>query len=249
MPLLFGKKPARHNAIKFKFRSFVKDDVPLPTAFGHVTNTIQWGVLGNDVAGCCVVSGHAHNIMLWSRASGRGITDFTPQNILNEYCEASGWNHIENDPSDTGLDMQKYAERVRRVGIPDRHGVYHKIKAYAAVKGIDEMLQATYLFGVCGVGLALPRSAQNQFMNGHPWDDLADKPEYGHYVPCVGRNSKGNLMFITWGQLQAATPAYVERYMDEAVCYLSKDYIADQGLSPEHLDEAKLDADLAELSA
>lgn len=249
MPLLYGKKPARPNAIKFKFRSFVKEDFPLPLSFGHVTNLIPWGILGNNVAGNCVVAGHAHNIMLWSRASGHGIAEFTDENVLSEYRAASGWNGVENDPSDTGLDMQKYAERVRRVGIPDRHGTYHKIKAYAAVKGVDEMLQATYLFGVCGVGLALPRSAQAQFMNKHPWDDLTEKPEYGHYVPCVGRNSRGNLMFITWGELQAATPAYVEHYMDEAVAYLSTEYLANQGLSPERLDEAKLDADLAELAA
>jgi intein/homing endonuclease len=51
---------------------------------------------------------------------------------------------------------------------------------------------------------------------------------------CVGRNSAGNFLFITWGRLHAATPGWVQTYMDEGVCYLSLEIInTSTKLSPE----------------
>lgn len=247
----FGKRPARRGAIKFQFSSYLTELVKVPATFGHVTNDIRWGMLGNDRAGCCVVAGAGHEYMLWCLATGRPVPTFSEASILREYQAASGWNGRVDDPSDTGLDMQQYAERRRTVGVPDVSGARHRVKSYAAVHGINELLQATYLFGSCGVGFSMPESTSSQFDAGQPWSVVPNSEVVGgHYVPCVGRNSKGNLMFVTWGRLQAATPEFVQRYMDEAVAYVSTSYINPQtGLTPELLDEAKLDADLAALSA
>ena len=104
-----GLKPIRPNSIKLKYKAFV-EQVPLPVYFGHISNKTVWGMLGNDRAGCCVVAGAAHEVMLWTRASSQPDAPFTDGNVLREYMKVSGWNGRPNDPSDTGLDMQKYAE-------------------------------------------------------------------------------------------------------------------------------------------
>ena len=57
MPFALGKKPARKDAIKFKFAAYF--DVPkLPTppaVFGHYQSVDEdWGVFGNDLYGDCV---------------------------------------------------------------------------------------------------------------------------------------------------------------------------------------------------
>jgi hypothetical protein len=247
-----GKKPARPGAIKFAYSAYTTPLVTLPRVFGHVSAAISWGDLGNGgrgidgQAGDCVVAGAAHETMLWTRASGNTPAQFTTNGVLDIYKSVSGWNGRPDDPSDTGLDMQQFAEHRRAVGIYDAMGMVHRVKAYAAPSSIDEVLDAVYKFGACGVGIKLPSNAGPQFDDQEPWSyDPNSQIEGGHYVTVCGRNSRGNITLITWGALQAATHDFLERYMDEAVAYLSTDYLTAQGRTPELLDEARLDADLA----
>jgi len=245
-----GKKPARHGAIKFKYQDYVKEVVHVPAAFGHVRSTIKWGELGNDMCSDCTIAGAAHETMLWSRAAHQyPMAAFTSEAVMETYQQLSGWNGQPDDPSDEGLDMQQVAEWRRTTGITDMAGITHTVHAYAAVSSVDQVIQATYLFGACGVGIQFPDSASDQFDNKQPWTVVPhSKNTGGHYIPVVGRNSKGNLMCVTWGRLQAMTPDFLAQYMDEAVAYLSVDYLDSQGKSPEMLDLAALNADLQALA-
>src|SRR5262252_2470334 len=75
-----GKKPARENAIKFKLESYLDlQRIQPPTVFGHITNRAEaeWMMLGNDIAGCCVVAGAMHETMDWTRATGRPVARFS----------------------------------------------------------------------------------------------------------------------------------------------------------------------------
>ena len=132
----------------------------------------------------------------------------------------------------------------------DAQGIRHRIKAYVELENVNEILQAVYLFGAAGVGIQMPESAEKQFDEHVPWTVIpGDVRQYGHYVPCVGRNSHGHLVFVTWGRLQAATPEWVSTYLLQGVGYLSREYLKDSGLTPELLDEAKLDMHLAALGS
>lgn len=244
-----GKKPARKYSVQFRLGDYIQDVVTIPKVFGFVLPTVDWGLLGNYECGDCVVAGAAHETMLWSRSAGKGLTRFDDTGVIRQYRIASGWNGISNDPTDVGLDMQEFASHRRKFGILDADGEIHKIKAYAAVSGVNELIQATYIFGAVGVGLMMPESTFDQFDAQRPWDIVSgSRVVGGHYVPCVGRNSKGHLLFITWGRLQAATPNFVARYMDEAIAYVSPDFITARGLSPRLVNQAKLEADLAALA-
>jgi hypothetical protein len=43
----------------------------------------------------------------------------------------------------------------------------------------------------------------------------------GHYVPALGWNTKGNIVCVSWGKKVEMTPAFYERFSDEAIVYLS----------------------------
>lgn len=244
-----GKKPARKYSVQLRVGEYIQEVVSVPKVFGFTQPTIDWGVLGNFDCGNCVVAGAAHETMLWSRAAKKGLVIFDDAGIKTQYRLASGWNGKVGDPSDVGLDMQEFASLRRKVGLVDSNGVTHKIKAYAAVSGVNELLQAIYIFGAVGVGVMLPQSASDQFDARKPWTVVKNSRVLGgHYVPAIGRNRHGHILFITWGRIQAATPEFVARYMDEAIAYISADFLTTSGLSPRLVNQSKLEADLAALA-
>lgn len=249
-----GKHAARPEAIRFRLADYLDmGRITPPVSFGHARNAEegQWLSLGNDKAGNCVVAGAMHETMHWTRSAGRKVANFTEDAALREYRDASGWNGRQGDPSDVGLDMQAYASRRRKFGLTDVDGNVHVVKAYAAIKTTTNLIKAAWVFGAVGLGIRFPESAATQFDHGQTWEVEANSPSMGgHYVPVIGRNSRGNIVCITWGRLQAMTPKFVNTYMDEAVAYISADYLHPEHLkTPELLDEAALERDLGTLAA
>jgi hypothetical protein len=244
-----GMLPWRPEAVKLQLRSYlVSAKLPaVPATFGHVQQAAPpvvggWGMLGNDKAGDCVIVGAAHETMTWAWATGKTIPSFTSVNVLKQYRALTGG-------ADAGLDPISTAKWRVSNGLADAHGGVHKVKAFGAVNSLADVELAVYLFGVCGLGLSLPNSAEQQFMDGRPWDDVTGEPQDGHYVPCVGKNSAGNLVVVTWAKNQAMTSAYFDKYCVGAICYFSPEYLLATGKSPELFDEAQLDADLAAMQA
>jgi hypothetical protein len=250
MMLRLGKRPARH-AISFKFGDFF-DATKLPTppkTFGHYMAASPFGMLANDQYGDCVWAGAAHETMIWSREGGRSVK-FTANAVLSDYTAVTGFDPAKPE-TDQGTDMQAAASYRRKTGIIDAAGKRHMIDSYVALKigNVDQLALATWLLGACGIGLQMPAQSMDDFDAGRIWT-VPDKPqiEGGHYVPCVGRNSKGNFVVVTWGRLQAMTPEFYERFSDEAVAYVSLEVLNDKNLSPEGFDAAGLRQHLANLA-
>lgn len=245
--LMRGMTEWKPEAVKLKFHSYlVQSQLPtVPKVFGHVRRAAPpggWGMLGNNINGDCVLAGAAHEVMTWAWATGQAIPSFTPANVLKQYFELTGGQ-------DKGLDPIATAKWRASTGLTDASGGVHKVKAFGSIGSRSDLELAVYLYGVAGVGLALPDSAEQQFTDGRPWGDLSADPNHknGHYVPCVGKNSQGNLMVVTWGKLQAMTPDYFDKYAVGALVFFSREYLLATGKSPEAFDEAQLDADLAAL--
>ncbi len=251
MQYKLGKSAAREGAIKLAFRDYVNHAaLPyLPPVFGHVNPGIAWNVLGNDSVGDCVIAGAAHETMVFAHASYKPVPVFTADCVVKQYSQLTGYN--PNDPNtDNGTDVQAAASWRKNTGIVDANGNAHKVKAYMALRAgnVRDVLEATYLFGACGVGIQIPQSAFDQFEDGRPWDVNHNSDNAGgHYVPVVGRNSRGNLICVTWGRLHAMTPAFLSAYMDEGVAYYSEEYLKADGRSPELFDDAQLNEALAAL--
>lgn len=250
-----GMKPWRHDAIPLKLSHYIRRDKlpPVPAAFGHVTRQgIPWGMDANDVFGCCVTAGGEHEHMVWALSTGRSLPWFGTQVSEQNYSDmlvAEGGQPLDpSDPStDTGLDPVQAAAWRKQVGLLDAHGARHKVDAYVAIDQIEDLDLACYLFGVCGCGFQLPDSAEDEFSAHKPWTDTSGDPDGGHYVPLVGKNSNGERYFITWGELQGATDAWIQKYLVGAVAYVSREYILATGRSPEGIDWATLEADLQSL--
>jgi len=252
-----GKKPARPGAVRFKFKDYVHlRQIKVPPVFGHVVNT-DYGMLGNDIAGDCVICDIAHQIMIRARATHRPIPEFTTQGILNIYSDWTGYDpraeldQNGNNPTDNGTDMQVAASKVRTVGFPDAHGQLHFTKAYGAiqVRSWDELIAATYLFGAVSMGFNLQKAQSDQFDNRQPWQYVQGSPFLGgHCITMCGRNSRGLGVGISWGRTTGIDRHLIEQTMDEGIIQFSLDYILPSGVSPEAINVAQLDSDLAALT-
>ncbi|MRH85984.1 hypothetical protein GFY24_00640 [Nocardia sp. SYP-A9097] len=241
-----GKLAARPNAVTLKFSTYLNTTAlpPIPAEFGHEHSVTTWGMLGNDSVGDCVFAGAAHETLLWTTTAGHPAS-FTDISVLSDYSAVTGYN-ADNPDSDQGTDVQAAASYRRRVGVLDAAGNRHKVAAYLALEpgNVEELCAATYLFGAVGVGLQFPDTAMAQFDNQEPWTvRRGAKIEGGHYVPVVGRRN-GAIDVITWGRVQSMSESFYRKYADEAVVYLSPEYLTGNGLTPEGLNIVQLRADL-----
>lgn len=247
-----GKTEARPDAVRLKFALVSKASaLPTPPArFGHFTEIDAWGDLGNNDWGDCVWAGAAHEHMLWTKAGNNpSLASFTEANCLSDYSTNTGFAFTP--ATDQGTDMASAASYRRKTGVVDASGVRHKVFAYMALTpgNWDEMILASYLFGAVGVGIKFPQSAEDQFKAAEPWDVVPNSPVVGgHYIPVMGRNSKGNAVVITWGRAHAMTRKFYELYNDETVAYFSPEYVDTSKLSPEGFDMVALTTYLTELT-
>lgn len=246
--LRLGKTPARPGAVKFRLSKYLDKTVlpKPPKEFGHETLVSNYGTLGNDQWGDCVLAGGDHETMLWNAVAKHPVK-FTDKNALADYSAITGFN--PNDPnSDQGTDMQVAASYRRKTGLIDASGKRHKVAAYLAITAGDvtELKTAMYLFGAVGVGIEFPASAMDQFNAGKPWSVVSRSPiEGGHYIPgCAYRG--GQIVVVTWGKLQRMTEGFYKKYCDESVAYVSEEMLT-SGKSPEGFDLAALLADLKAL--
>lgn len=245
MPLRFGMQEWREDTIKLKFGDFIdRKRLPkVPKAYGHIkSNDVTWQMLANDQYGDCVIAGACHEVMTWALATKRPMPVFNNQVVVNQYLALTGG-------ADNGLDPIATAKWRATAGLEDAGGGIHKVKAFASIDKDSDLDLAAYIFGACGCGFLVPDSAMAEFDAGKPWSSTkeAPNPAHGHYVPLVGRNSKGLRFVVTWGRLQAITDAFWAKYFVGGVAYFSLEYVLASGASPEGIKEADLDAAIAAL--
>lgn len=253
--LKFGKKPARPGAVKFNFSTYFNSpDLPVPVGpFGSYGLVNNWGMLANDKYGDCVLAGGAHETMMGSLEGQRGSLSFTDESVLSDYSAITGFN--PNDPStDGGTDMAQAAAYRRKIGLLDANGNRHKVDAYVAITpgDVKELMTATYIFGAVGIGIKVPDFAMSQFTAEQPWSLPTNwqsaQIEGGHYIPVVGRNSKGYILVVTWGRLQAMTNDFFQAYCDEAIAYINLETLNAKGVNPHKFNQIQLESDLSQLT-
>jgi hypothetical protein len=252
--LKLGKKPATTDRRDLKLIDYTVALPPLPTGrFGYGTIFPDWGMLGNDRYGDCVLASGDHQTMLYNRlAVGKANYQlrFTAQNALNDYAAVTGFDPYTGQ-GDNGTDVREALNYRRRTGLVDASGTRHKIDAYASIPAGDfELaLRCIFTFGAVEIGFEVPESAMQQFGRGQVWDDVGDSNIVGgHDVPGVGSTIPGERgTFVTWGRRQFMTRKFFERYNDESWVPLSRESISAAGYNSRHLDWNTLSADLASL--
>jgi hypothetical protein len=126
-----------------------------------------------------------------------------------------------------------------------------KLDSYAPISksNFAHIKWGIQLFGSVKIGVNLPDNAQTQFEKGEPWDIgwLPIQPiEGGHDVCLVGYDAD-YFYCVTWHKIQAITPRWLAKYLEEVFCPLSPEWISATGSAPSGFDMPALQKDMGEI--
>jgi hypothetical protein len=251
MNLRYGKKPADTAAFVagLKFGAMTDSELPEPPLLiGRAGLIADWGVLGNDICGDCAWAAACHRVMQWHAIAGQPVPQFTADDAIDDYAAATGYEEGD-DSTDQGTSMIEAVAYQKTIGIRDAKATRHKVEGSMFLRpgDVDEVAKALYYFGALDIGVQLPSTAMDQFTNAQPWGVSVGTGAEGHCITVIARNSSGNFVCVTWGRIQAVTPNFMVKYMDEGFAYYSEDMLRSDQLSPRGIDKAGLLAALGKL--
>ena len=221
-----GKSAPVHDPRTLLLANYIKPALPpAPVQYSYGTDIgpSSWGMMDNDKIGDCTCAAAGHLIMEWTSGNG-AIVIPTDDQIVSAYSAITGYDP-KTGQNDNGANELKVLSYWRKKGIAG-----HKIMAYTALepKNHNHVMQGVYLFGGCYIGMALPKSAQNQLIwsvpPGGPTGDGAPGSWGGHAVPVIGYDSQG-LIVITWGATKRMTWSFWDTYCDESYAIISTDFV------------------------
>jgi len=222
MQLYTGKQTPRIDKRTLKLAKYVSIHLEYPEKVDYSSGIQEWGMMLNDKIGCCTIAGPAHLIMSWT--CGKVI--IPDEEILKTYQWFTYYDPISGR-NDTGCNMLDVHNYWNNIGIAGR-----KSGAYASV-GMNEadIKTALYLFNGLNIGVALPDSAETQFMQGKPWKIVKHAQlSGGHCIALVPIYDTKYYYGVTWGKLVQIEKTWLEKYMmdnreGEAYAVISEDYI------------------------
>lgn len=240
-----GKLEPVEDRRSLRLDAYVDRTVLVAPRVGGARHVVKvFPMLANDEFGDCVFAGAQHETQQFRARVKRPVFKPTVKGTLAAYSAVTGFD--KNDAStDRGAVVLDALNFRRKTGIEG-----HKIGAFAQVEAGNRqnVRLAVHLFGVLGIGLALPAAAQEQTgtwhlgprATGSQWEPGSWG---GHYVPIIAYDASG-LTCVTWGALKTITWQFFDRYCEEAWAILSPDWLS-HGRSHHGLDLAALQADLA----
>lgn len=221
--------PYEEDPRDFLFKKYIKGYrlPPRPEEFGH-EHLIkgEWGMLGNDKAGCCAVAGGAHEHMIWGAEGGIEIP-FNKECVLKDYSDYAGYDPSRPE-TDVGINVRNFIKYRRDTGLLDANGDRHKIEAFVRldIGDPEDLLNAMYLFGAVGIGVTITDDTERQFDEGVIWDKTRSKKNLGgHYVAAVCYRNVPHC--VTWNKLQPFTIEWYEKHCLEAWAMLSPEMLKD----------------------
>lgn len=210
--LKLGAVPAPLDPRHLRLEDFlVAEPIGVPEAYSNSNVVPNWGMLGNDRKGCCVVSGYGHKVML-EATQARTQQSVTDAEVLALYDQLT-------HGQDTGLVIQEFLKWARKNLFESR-----RLLGYAYVDPRNKILSkaAIAMFGSMFRGLMLPRTAQSQTGQGRLWAPVnpgspdAVPGSWGGHLTLDTGYTPTNFETITWGTVQAATPEFYGMYSMES---------------------------------
>lgn len=263
--LLMGRLPAQPELVKMEFKDYASTQLlpDPPQDFGHEKLIPNWGMLGNDQAGCCYVSAAMHNIMLWNAEAGNTIA-FSPNTALKYYSELTaaqnngvGYDPLQTDPvtgdnpTDTGIVVAEALPLLRNIGIPDDTGTRHKIGAYVKLDpgNVEQLWYATYYFDGVILGVKMAQQWMTLFQDGQKVWPALPNPKWigGHCITSVAWR-QGCPRIVSWGDGVEFTQSGYEESGEEVYAVLSLEKLKN-GIDLEGLNVAKMQADINDLES
>jgi hypothetical protein len=241
-----GKLPPRVDVRTLSLKEYVdRAQLPEPPEVLDVASHVtDWPMYANDRIGDCTTAAAAHMIEAWTAEARGAAVEVTESAVLAAFDRVKVVDPFTGEEGAVELDVLRDWRK---------HGVgHHRIGAFARVSVHDHLLvrTASWLFGGLYIGLALPLSARSQQTwdwNGSLTGD--DRPgSWGGHAVDVVRYAGGSLTVVTWGRLQDLTWSFWDRYVDEAYCILSHDFLSGDR-APNGFYLEALRADLALVTA
>lgn len=246
--LKFGKRPPKLHRKTLHLKDYLTKEIlpPPPVAKGweYAVADGQWGMLGNDTVGDCVIAAMLHWIQA-ARANNGEKVMFTTEQALSIYSAITGYDPSQtqedgSNPTDNGTAWTDALAYWQKTGVCG-----HKILGWAAIEHSDlsSIKQAIALFGGVLIGTNVTSSMEAQFSDGQPWNaPFSNDSLGGHGIPWLGYGRVGQTC-ITWGQREQMAPEALEQ-VDEAYVPITADWLDTQGNSPSGLNLASLKDDL-----
>lgn len=245
------------NPEKLKLIPKLSRYVSLPSAPPSVDWTkgiTSWGMMLNgpdpsnppqipDGVGDCVIAGIAHAIQVFTLNAS---TEATVSNelILDRYESWAGYVLGDESTDNGAVEISILHEWHKK-----KHFGGHTLEAYADpnVSNLEEIKSSVAIFGPLFIGLDVPQSVMDNSNDPSiPWDVGGDESiAGGHCVIIVGYET--NLKLISWGNVYEMTPAFWQKFVQEAHTLLSPNWLSATGFDPTGLNLAQLQADLAEI--
>lgn len=223
----------------------------LPASFG--ATGLDWGMLGNDEFGDCYWASAAHEVMAEAHLAGRD-PQFATEHVLDSYATYLGlYGHRAlNESTDKGTDARAGAKFRRHTGVEDAEGIAHRIGAFTFVEEPDYELikSAVHDFEGITVCVNLPESAEDAFRSDGPkvWDYVKGSPIVGGHAIAGTSVRDDKLYVVSWGHEVEITEAFIEKYLQTCVVYVSGSTLDGTGHTPGGLDKPALLTALESLS-
>lgn len=191
----------------------------------------------NDRYGCCVISGKAHNLGLWSAndEDSGGVVLATDAEIQSQYFGICG-------PGDNGCVITRVLDVMRDRGFV-AGGKTYKIDGYVSVDWSNKLKVqvAQVVFGASSIGFDLPE----EWLNAAVWKPTNSRIVGGHDVSPIDYDEQG-VYVASWGRIYLFTwDAFLSRkWISEYFAMLAPLWYGSDQLAPNGVNVAKLKADL-----
>jgi hypothetical protein len=193
---------------------------PFPPAPDTINtpNLPNWGMLGNDTHGDCTFAGIVHARM--ANAAVLDLTETFPSDtdVVNAYLSYTGGQ----DAGAVEADLLNFWQNNDLFG--------SKLAAFAPTDhaDLDELRSVIAFYGFVYIGVQLPITYQQQFIQNQPWD-LTNTPadnqiEGGHCIILTGYD-KDYVECITWGKVQKITWRWLQSYMEESWALITPEIV------------------------
>jgi hypothetical protein len=241
-----GLKPARPGQPRLRLADYIAT-TPLPAtppSADWISHVPEWPMYGNDTIGDCGPAGLGHVVESVTTYAQGHTVEVTEQDVIDFYSEVSGFRPGD-ESTDVGVvlqDMLGYALKHTFAG--------HEIVAFAAVdvSNATEVQLGIDLFDAVITGINLPKSAEDQFNAGRPWDYVrGSRILGGHCVPVL-RYDQSGIDGVTWAAVQRMTAAFWRRYVAEGWIVITREWADTKGKTPTGLDLHALGADFQALT-
>lgn len=251
MPFKTGKLDPKFNSKTLSFASYRSSSM-LPSPASKVYReykvpSIAKQMFGNDEIGDCTCAGLANLRILFTSHTGK-ISIPTLQQVVSLYSAITGYIP-GNESTDNGAAMTDVLNYWQTKGF-----VGNKILGWAQIDHTNETDRqlAVDLFGATYVGVQLPASAQDQFIEGQEchFEVISGSPiEGGHCIIHPGYGATGGA-YVTWANwFVKASTAWEQTYIDEEYVVITQDWINQvTKKTPGGLDLVTLQQDLKALS-